>query len=188
MSDKIAKLALIPLALGALAMSGCATGPSQTSPSAEGAPSGWSYVGTNAAGDTFFIDYGTIRRKGAYAKAAQKQTWTTPELFCQGSNPARSARYVGEFDCRTGKTRRLHSTAFSGPDLDGEVVVGSDAVGPWGPVAPGTIGAKMLQAACNEAGKPGAQPPARALDRPGVHDDPGTDRGGAGAPVRRVGS
>jgi hypothetical protein len=148
-TSKITKRALIPLALGALAVTGCATGPSQTTTGAAKGPSGWSYVGSNASGDSFFIDYGTIRRNGAFAIAAQKQTWKTPEIFCKGDSPARSARFIGEFDCRAEQTRRLHSTAFSGPDLDGEVVVGSNASGPWRRVVPGTIGARMLKAACN---------------------------------------
>lgn len=149
MFNKITKLALIPLALGPLAMTGCATGPSQTSTNTYQGPSNWSNVGSNSSGDSYFIDYGTIRRNGEYAKVAQKHIWKTPEIFCNGKSPARSARFIGEYNCRTEQTRSLLSTAYSGPDLDGELVFGSDASSPWRRIVPNTVGATILMAVCN---------------------------------------
>jgi hypothetical protein len=149
MLDKINKLALIPLAVGPLAMTGCATGPSQTSPSTHERPAAWSYVGSNSAGDAYFIDYDTIRRDGDYARVAQKHIWKTPEIFCNGNSPARSARFVGEYNCRTEETRSLLSTAHSGPDLDGELVFGSDASSPWRRVVAGTVSATVLKVVCD---------------------------------------
>jgi hypothetical protein len=147
--NKITKLALIPLALGPVALTGCAAGPGQTSTGTYQGPSGWSFVGSNSSGDSYFVDYGTIRRNGDYAKVAQKHIWKTPETFCNGSSPARSARFVGEYNCRTEQTRSLLSTAYSGPDLDGELVFGSDASSPWRRVVPGTVGASILKGVCN---------------------------------------
>ena len=121
MFNKITTLALIPLALGPLAMIGCATGPSQTSTSTDQGPLGWSYVGSNSSGDSYFIDYGTIRRNGGYAKVAQKHVWKTPEIFCNGKSPARSGRFVGEYNCRTGQTRSLLSTANPAPTWMGNL-------------------------------------------------------------------
>ena len=151
MFNKITKLALIPLALGPLAMTGCATGPSQTSTSAYQGPSGWSYVGSDSSGDSYFIDYGTIRRHGDHANVAQKHIWKTPEILCNGNSPARSALFVGEYDCRTEQTRSLLSAAYSGPDLDGELIFGRDASSPWRRVVPGTVSASILKAVCNQA-------------------------------------
>jgi len=150
LSKKITMLALIPLAFGALTLTGCATGENRTSTSTYKGPSDWSYVGRNASGDAFFVDYSTIRRNGALARVAQKQTWKRPEIFCGGKRPARSARFIGEFNCRTKQTRSLHSTVYSGPDLDGEVVAGRNASGPWRRVVPGTPSASMLKAICNQ--------------------------------------
>jgi hypothetical protein len=147
--NKICKLAAIPLALGSVVMTGCATSPSQTSPNARQDTSGWSYVGSDSSGNSYFIDYGTIRHKGDYAKVAQKHIWKTPEVFCAGKSPARSGRFVGEYNCRTDQARSLFSAAYSGPDLDGELVFGSDASSPWRRVVPGTVGASILKAVCN---------------------------------------
>jgi hypothetical protein len=146
--DKIARLALIPLALGHLAVSGCATGPNQASTSTAPGPSAWTYVGSNSSGDSYFIDHGTIRRSGDYAKVAEKHIWKRPELFCDGNNTAQSGRFVGEYNCRTEKMRTLLSTAYSGPDLDGELVFGSDDSSPWRRVGPGTPGELVLKAVC----------------------------------------
>jgi len=147
--NKITKLALIPIAFGPLALTGCATGSGQTSTSSDRGPSGWSYVGSNSSGDAYFIDHGTIRRNGDFAKVAQKHIWKKPEIFCNGDSPARSARYVGEYNCRTEHTRSLFSAAYSGPDLDGELVFGSDASSAWRRVVPRTVGARILEAVCN---------------------------------------
>lgn len=148
MFNKIAKLGLIPLALGLLAVTGCATGPRQTSTSTFQGPSDWSFLGSDSAGNSYFIDYGTIRRKGDYAKIAQKHILKTPEIFCNGTSPAQSALFVGEYNCRIAQTRSLLSAAYSGPDLDGELVFGSDTSSPWRPVVPSTISASILKAAC----------------------------------------
>jgi len=148
---KITKLGLIPLVLGLLALTGCATGPSQTSTSIYEGPSDWSFVGSDPGGDSYFIDYGTIRRNGDYAKVAQKHISQTPEIFCNGISPARSALFIGEYNCRTGQTRSLLSAAYSGPDLDGELVFGSDASSPWRRVVPGTVSASILKSVCNES-------------------------------------
>jgi hypothetical protein len=149
MFDKIAQLALILLALGPIAMTGCATGPSRTETRADQGPPGWSYVGRDSSGDSYFIDYGTIRRNGEFAKVAQKHILKTPEVFCDGKSPARSARFVGEYNCRTERTRTLFGAAYTGTDLDGELVFGTDASSPWRRVAPGTVGASILEAVCN---------------------------------------
>ena len=148
MLNKIAKFALIPCALGPLVMTGCATGTAETSTSPDQSPSGWTYVGSNSSGDAYFVDYGTIRRNGDYAKVAQKHVWRTPEIFCNGSSPAGSALFVAELNCRTEETRTLLSTAYSGPGLDGELVIGRDASSPWRRVVPGTPGARILEAVC----------------------------------------
>jgi len=147
--NKITALGLIPLILGPLAMTGCATGPSQTSKSTDQVPSGWTYIGSDSSGNSYFIDYGTIRRDGDSARVAQKHIWKTPEIFCSGSSPARSGRFVGEYNCRTEQTRSLLSTAYAGPDLDGDLVFGSDASSPWRRVVPDTVSAKILKAVCN---------------------------------------
>lgn len=147
---KIAKRALVPLVLGSLVMTGCATtGPSQTSTSTFQGQANWSYAASDPSGDTYFIDYGTIRRDGDYAKVAQKHVWKKPEVFCNGDSHGRSALFVGEYDCRARQTRSLMSAAYSGPDLDGELVFGSDAAGPWQRVVPGTVSANILDAVCN---------------------------------------
>jgi hypothetical protein len=146
---KTAKLALIPLALGPLVMTGCATRPSQTAPGDFQGPWGWSYAGSDSSGGSYFIDQGTIRRSGEFAKVAQKHIWKKPEVFCNGNSSARSALFVGEYNCRTEQTRSLLSAAYSGPDLDGELVFGSDASSPWRQVEPGTVSADILKAVCN---------------------------------------
>ena len=144
MLDKITIVALISLAL-----TGCATGPSQTSTSAQQGTADWSYVGSDSSGNLYFIDYGTVRRNGDYAKVAQKHTWKTPEIFCEAKSPARSALFVGEYNCRTEQTRSLFSAAYSGADLDGELVVGRTASGPWERVVPDSVGGSILEAVCN---------------------------------------
>jgi hypothetical protein len=146
---KITKLALIVLALGPLALSGCATGPSKTSSGSDLDTPDWSYVGSDSSGNSYFIDYGTIRRNGEYAKVAQKHVWKTPVIFCNGKNPGQSGRFVGEYDCRKGQTRSLFSTAYSGPDLDGELIFGNDASSPWRRVEPDTVAGDILEAICN---------------------------------------
>lgn len=148
MSNKITKLGLIPLALGLLAATGCATGPRQTSTSTFKSPSDWSFVGSDSDGNSYFIDYGTVRRDGDYAKVAQKHILKTPEILCNGTSPAQSALFVGEYDCGSEQTRSLLSAAYSGPDLDGELVFGNDASGPWQRVVPGTVSASILKAVC----------------------------------------
>jgi len=142
----IPKRALLPVALGALALTGCATTsrtPTSTPASGYTGPPGWSLVDTNARGDEEFIDYSTIRRDGDLVTLWQKTNYKRPTQFGD-----RSIRVQYQYDCRNEKSRILVITGFTGPDLTGDITGSETTPTAWKPAQTGDVLAAKLRSAC----------------------------------------
>lgn len=142
----IPKRALLPVALGALALTGCATTsdtPTSTPASSYTGPPGWSYIDTNARGDEDFIDHSTIRRDGDLVTLWQKTNYKRPTQFGD-----RSIRVQHQYDCRNERSRILVITGFTGPDLTGDITGSETTPTAWKPAQTGNVLAAKLRSAC----------------------------------------
>jgi hypothetical protein len=140
------KRTLLPVALGVLALSGCATTSDTRTPtpaSSYTGPPGWSYLDTNARGDEDFIDYSTIRRDGDLVTLWQKTNYKRPTQFGD-----RSIRVQHQYDCRNEKSRILVITGFTGADLTGDITGSETTPTAWKPVQTGNPLAAKLRSAC----------------------------------------
>lgn len=98
---------------------------------------GWTKLGLSDDRETLVFTRSGVR---------PNLVWVRYELRSPDELSTLSSALLTEGDCREGKTRRLQSTDFTGPNLTGS----SErlGVGDWSYPRPGSIGYAIYQVAC----------------------------------------
>lgn len=81
-----------------------------------------------------------------------------PQLLLRGEHVPMSTRNpvgagesfvnMGEINCTGGQERTLHATVYTGSDLQGSIIVGSDEPGAWTKIASDSLIANIVPLAC----------------------------------------
>lgn len=140
---------VVPLVIGALALTGCATAPTGSTKVPESPSSSqavWTHLGDSPMG-RYFIDFSTIKRQGAIVQFAMKAVHRRP-VSISGTTFA-SHRSTEEVNCRTQERRAVELIFFSGPDLDGAIVKSiSSGARPWEKIKPESPASVQFEAVC----------------------------------------
>jgi hypothetical protein len=114
----------------------------------------WSAFGEGDAKAVWYVDAASIRTAGSV-----RQVWALKDMEQPVIDFDLSARFVYEVDCQGRRERLLQYQYFRGRMGGGEPTRGGMTFGDWAAVAPGTVGAGIVKAACaaNPGTRPGAQ-------------------------------
>jgi len=107
----------------------------------------WAKVLTTEDSTIFYIDRSSLRHKGAYVTAWEKQdhrTDTTAKI--------REAKSLYAFDC-VNRRAALKEFHLYFPDGQSDSTILTDSAVEWEPVKEGTIGPVMLEYVCKLAGR-----------------------------------
>lgn len=112
---------------------------------------GWTHLNTSDQGDEVFVQPGRVPRS----------IWVRYEHHDAGQLNELSTRNLIEIDCENWRYRATQITGFSGRNFSGKSETSHLPNGRWAFAAPGTMGDKQLEWACNPATF-GGSPSARA--------------------------
>ena len=110
---------------------------------------GWTEVSKSVSGDTWYIDYDTVKENNGYVYHWELQDRLKPNKY--GSL---SVKVLNEIDCDIPrKSRILSDTYYTQPMASGSVNSGSNNASEWNYPSPNTLGDTLINAACDYAGK-----------------------------------
>lgn len=107
----------------------------------------WTPIGKDALGMNY-VDLGTVRRSGNFARIWVVFDFDVPQPLLEGDEPFRSLREQMEFDCSADAVRPLARSAHTDTKARGRVVYDEAEVGKWRPVEPGAVTEKIFKIAC----------------------------------------
>ena len=108
-------------------------------------PSRWDIVGGGAGVGEGYVDRSTIRRAGDLGQLWRLDNYAQK----QGpNNDVLSMTYLAEYNCESRQERILSSATYSGKMGTGTPVEVDHEPGDWRPIAPRTLGDKVLKMVC----------------------------------------
>ena len=106
---------------------------------------GWTFVAQDIDGNSFFIDFETLRKDGNLRKV-----WQMTELTKANKFGYVSIRQRNEFDCKN-ETRSISSVAaFSKSNLEGEKLYDGNKITDKEDIAPNSVNWSILKLVCNK--------------------------------------
>jgi hypothetical protein len=106
----------------------------------------WTLVSSNAdTGDTFYVDFATIRKDGNLRKV-----WELMDMRKPSTTGTKSRRIRTEYDCKEERTRVLSLDAFSENMASGKLLNSFTEVDKWIDIPPGTVVEDLLKAICKK--------------------------------------
>jgi hypothetical protein len=114
----------------------------------------WTAIGEDDTKAVWYVDAHALRATGSV-----RQVWALKDMEEPVLDFDLSARLLYEVDCQERRERLLQYQYFRGRMGGGEPTRGGMTFGDWAAVAPGTVGAGIVKAAC--AASPGARPGAQ---------------------------
>jgi len=111
----------------------------------------WAWLTANDTMTAYF-DMGNIRRyEGGFVRMWALSDLSKPQLSDPNNKYFRSAASQSEFDCVKRQSRLLSYRWYAGGMGRGELVYSDYDPGGWTPVAPNTLAAALMRAACGDA-------------------------------------
>jgi hypothetical protein len=109
----------------------------------------WTKVDKNVDGDTFYIDYDTVKENNGYV-----YYWRLSDYLKPSPQGNLSAKVLKEIDCDIPrKSRILSDTYYTQPMASGSVNSSSNDASEWIYPSPNSVADTMANAACDYAGK-----------------------------------
>lgn len=109
-----------------------------------GAWAQWVKVSETDSGTVIYVDPSTIRKNGNL-----RRYWGLHDLARADKDGDLSLRGLVEVDCKEERRRSLQEDWFRGPMGSGERSGGSNRLGEWTYVAPGTSGETVMKFVCS---------------------------------------
>ena len=106
----------------------------------------WTKIGSNADGNTFFIDYGKIRKHGGYV-----YFWVLTDQLKPSPDGSISYKTYQQGDCKLFRFKGLSYSYYKEPmgGGTGEVVKPSSENQEWFSPPPNSAGETILKSVCN---------------------------------------
>jgi hypothetical protein len=111
--------------------------------SAFGVRAEWDRVGTSVSGNTFYLDFSTIKKT-----AVGYRVWELVN-FTEREYGAYSSKTLWEYDCNEERLRSLQTSELSEPMGEGAVVDGKTSPSQWHYVEPQSAGETLLKIVCS---------------------------------------
>jgi hypothetical protein len=106
---------------------------------------GWTFVTQDVDGNSFFIDFETLRKEGNLRKV-----WGKTELSKVNKFDWSSTRQRNEFDCKNETKTILSVSAFSKGNLQGEKLFDANKITDKEDVAPDSVDWSILKLVCSK--------------------------------------
>ncbi len=108
----------------------------------------WTEVDENVDGDTFYIDFDTVKENNGYL-----YFWHLQDLLKPDRDGDLSYKALNEVDCGTPRKYRFLSISYYTQPMGGGKVTEANTSGKWRYPKPDSVGESMTNAACDYAGK-----------------------------------
>jgi hypothetical protein len=148
MSNKTA----IALFVGTFTLAGCGSGPTKPESRYPVMSPGWEIVTISREGqDLVYIKTDSIKKEGNIANATWAVNYSKPFQLPSGKWQA-SVSVLSRFDCIGRKSKDLKLNAYSGHNLQGDVVdtqTYQERKLKWENIKPGSVADKVLKRACS---------------------------------------
>jgi len=110
---------------------------------------GWTEASKSVDGDTWYIDYGTVKENNGYV-----YYWDLDDLLKPDSEGDLSYKALNEVDCGTPrKFRYLSVSYYTQPMASGSVSSSSNNASGWYYLKPNNVSGIMINETCDYAGK-----------------------------------
>ena len=109
---------------------------------------GWTEVDKGVNGNTYYIDYDTIKENNGYV-----YYWDLDDLLKPDRDGDLSYKGLNEVDCGTPRKYRFLSVSYYTQPMGGGKVTEANTSGKWKYPSPNSVGEDMTNAACDYAGK-----------------------------------
>jgi len=109
----------------------------------QSAIAGWTLVSTNETGEKYYVDFSTRKFNGSFVQVWVYEDWI--ETF----RDTLSIKLHTEYDCTNATSSILYTTAYSGHNLSGKVIVDETILRKsWFKILPDSSGMKVFKTVC----------------------------------------